>query len=130
MTIDYWNPSTVSPSELVAEGHDLVNTNSNYLYHLLGAVRPDAQTMYDDFEANMFAGGATSTPTNRTSWASYSRSGRTNPAQRPKQRPGNATLASSALLPRWSGIDSASAPFTPNFEQLATDAGRERPAGP
>ncbi|HZN17071.1 MAG TPA: family 20 glycosylhydrolase [Micromonosporaceae bacterium] len=58
--IDYWQANGVSPAQFTAAGHQLMNSNSSYLYYVLGkSWKPDPARIYNSFLANLFQDGST-----------------------------------------------------------------------
>ena len=61
--IDHWSgPRDPEPQTIVAEGHDIMNSNEDFLYYVLGGAHPDPEHIYKDFRVNSFAGGQSIAP--------------------------------------------------------------------
>lgn len=58
--IDYWQANGVSPAQFIGAGHQLMNSNDNFLYYVLGKNwKPDPVRIYDSFQTNLFQDGST-----------------------------------------------------------------------
>ncbi|GAA1229910.1 hypothetical protein GCM10009665_20440 [Kitasatospora nipponensis] len=65
ITVDYWYTYGLTPQQLVAAGHTVMNSSWTPTYYVYGGAKPDTQSMYESWNPGVFQGGATLTDPGR-----------------------------------------------------------------
>ncbi|WP_083976668.1 family 20 glycosylhydrolase [Kitasatospora azatica] len=59
ITVDYWYNYGLTPAQLVAAGHQVMNSSWTPTYYVYGGEKPDTTYMYESWNPGIFQGGAT-----------------------------------------------------------------------
>ncbi|MDJ0341718.1 family 20 glycosylhydrolase [Streptomyces sp. H10-C2] len=65
ITVDYWYNYGLTPQQLVAAGHTVMNSSWTPTYYVYGGAKPDTRYMYETWNTGVFQGGATLTDPSR-----------------------------------------------------------------
>lgn len=65
ITVDYWNAYGLTPQQLVAAGHTVMNSSWNPTYYVFGGGRPNTPYMYETWNPDIFQNGTTITDPSR-----------------------------------------------------------------
>ncbi|GAA0669513.1 hypothetical protein GCM10010193_21880 [Kitasatospora atroaurantiaca] len=65
ITVDYWYNYGLTPQQLTAAGHTVMNSSWTPTYYVYGGAKPDTRYMYESWNPGIFQGGATLTDPSR-----------------------------------------------------------------
>ncbi|WP_441250315.1 family 20 glycosylhydrolase [Kitasatospora sp. McL0602] len=65
ITVDYWYDYGLTPQQLTAAGHTVMNSSWTPTYYVYGGDKPDTRYMYESWQPGLFQGGAALTDPSR-----------------------------------------------------------------